>query len=48
MDVGISSRVVLRAPVMGPFDFGGVCSTGPCFVHDMQWVRIGVQIRGAY
>ena len=33
---------------MGPFDSGGVCSMGSCFVYGMQLVNIGVQIRGPY
>ena len=28
-------RVFLWALVMGPFDSGGVCSTGPGIVYDM-------------
>ena len=39
-------RVVLWALVMEPSD--SVCSMGPDFVHGMQLVCIGVQIRGPH
>ena len=41
-------RVFLWALVMGPFDSGGVCSMGPCFVYSVYSAYIGVQIRGPY
>ena len=39
---GCSPRVFLWALVMGPFDSGGVCPTGPNFVS-----RLGAQTKGS-
>ena len=41
-------RVFLWALVMGPFESGGVCSMGPCFVYGIYLVYIGVQTGGPY
>ena len=41
-------RVVTWALVMGPLVSGGVCSMGPYLVHGIDWVCIGVQIKGPY
>ena len=41
-------RVFLWALLVGLFDFGGVCSTGPDSVYGIQLVHLSVQIRVPY
>ena len=41
-------KVFLWALVMSPFHSRKVFSMGPCFVHGIQLICIGVQITGPY